>query len=709
MIAQTTTLHRIRGNDLKTRSFAEIFEQIKFDIDLRRLTTGYKNIPYEKTADRRDFKITNLPAFFPTVWLNQSHTNALTETAIPTGLVQFDLDAKDNLEVDFEAVTQCLLSIPELVYLFESPSSGLKFAIKTNFHQHPGDSIQVTRHRYQEAYRLTKSFILNRIPHDILLDDAVGTLKFACWMAHDPNAFFNPNSETLSIDDQCFCPEKPRQEFRTYECPSLNRVKELLAVIPRQSPYDYRVKINSAVFNSVGPVAINLLLGHWDTDQPEKLLRDVKYLTEAEHRTVHGIGYLYNEARKFGYPTPAQGRQRKSQVPRTLVEVLDETNQWIPPSQPVEEVRNEIKLAVETFIEKRQDTCIVSSGGIGKSQQILECLRTIPHQTKVLYICRDHQLIDELIRKFNSIPRQMKHTSSITHIRGRMLACERPDLVEDYKQAGAFIPANQCIKSCPLLDTCRYIKQFNEFGNIRMMTMNELNGTSSVFDKFSPDLIIIDEDWISIETACEDRMSPWQSIRDILDDCGRGVPLEQAIEDNHNQIIVDAIRQKRNRVIFRNTQQYLRDVKSCPPVSLVLAKLAEAVKTDSGAGNIYVDHDRLIFSRIKAIQEKYASVPKLFLDATANERIVKQILPGIHWIDLVAKKQSDIRIFQAGNFNVTKQWLSENHHSSTLADGLHRMIREKGYQNVGLITYLNIPGKQNFDRYLASLIRSNAL
>lgn len=73
--------------------------------------------------EKSDLK-TRLPAFRPTL-------SSKTDLTL-TGIIQFDLDSKDNVEVDFPTLKKSIISLPECIYAYTSPSNGLKFGIKTD-------------------------------------------------------------------------------------------------------------------------------------------------------------------------------------------------------------------------------------------------------------------------------------------------------------------------------------------------------------------------------------------------------------------------------------------------------------------------------------------------------------------------------------------------------------------------------------------------
>ena len=48
------------------------------------------------------------------------------------GLVHFDVDQKDNRELDFKSLKSLIIALPETAFAFQSINGGLKFAIQTD-------------------------------------------------------------------------------------------------------------------------------------------------------------------------------------------------------------------------------------------------------------------------------------------------------------------------------------------------------------------------------------------------------------------------------------------------------------------------------------------------------------------------------------------------------------------------------------------------
>jgi hypothetical protein len=745
MLSQTSFLPKLLESNVLTKTFIEIFSLVERDESLKALTRDYREIKDDQR--KPEFK-KKFPSFFPTLWLN-SNIHELTIRAIPTGIIQFDMDLKNNLDVDSEEVRTLLIEkIPSLVYLFTSPSGGLKFGIRTDFTKvfneaYTDDRILLdTKERYRIAYSLAKSLIFQSVPN-IVLDDAVGHLKWTCFLSHDPNVFLNIGCETFEVNNRCFCSHSPKEPIYSYATVDYARVDDLLRFIPRDFHWDERLLINCAVFNTMGPVGFDLLYNHWTTDNRVKLRNDLTY--QLNHRIHHNIGYLYNKARKYGYPGPATGRARNNLEPRDLLNAVIKTRQsGIPELMNVEEARQKIREELTMFLSDQEnsvahDTLFNISVGLGRTYLVLEFLKRINPTKQVLYLCPDHQLIEEIVERFNQIQVEKAKIgmsfSSCVHFKGKNLMCERPEIVKIYQEAGIeSIPPAQCLHDCPLFSGCRYVEQFtNPLANIHLASQEELFNEQAFFNNRRANragkevkiprrynFVVIDEDWIKLEeNEVEDLKTCHLSIRNILLDCEQGKSLVESIRHHASQLTLEyELAKAENRgshsIPFENTAQYIKAYfESKKPTSVILKTLYDFVvsededclkglrfKADKEKNQV-----KLVLSRRKEINERFAHVPKLFLDATADEHFIKHISPNIKFVNIMAQKNPATKIYQCQNFVVTKEWLKEEKHREALVKGLKKLIQQKGYKNVGLITYMNLGFEiRNFDDWLAKRV-----
>lgn len=716
MLSHTSYLPNLFKPDLDVISFDDIFSIIKSDEHLERLTLAYRTNPHTNEFDRKQFK-KQFPCFFPTVNLGQNAVNKLTPQSIPTGIVQFDVDLQDNPDVNVGTlITKLTDSVPELAYYFISPSGGLKFGLRTDFRKNQSEiqdeeqCLIDTRERFKKAYQIAKAYVLSVVP-GVVFDDSAATLKLGCFLAHDPDAYLNLACNFYLLNDQCYSSEAPRERLHTCGIVDVEKVKTLLSFIPRDFSYHDRLPINAAVLNNINEVGIEILFNHWTTDNRSKLKADLLY--QFRHPLQHNLGYLYNQARYYGHPAATPGKARKKLGVRYLTGDALNTNQTMESLFTMEEAKNAVSNAVERFFRDRKDMLINSSIGIGKSEEVLRVLKQIPWKVRALYINTNHELLAELKERFDALEFDRKlgtSHSTLQHIQGKTRLCEYEPAKIAYQVIP--IPRQQCEQDCPFFAECAYTTQFQSYANIRLVAANDLFNEQAYFDtNWKPDLVIIDENFLKLETYTETLTTSWTSIRNIIFDCER-YPLTDAIENHRGQVLLDFVEMKKQRrnntVRWKNMNQYIQDSnKQKSSWSEILQACRDYLVTEDDTTLSGLRHTKtgLRMTQVKAIHDRFQNIPKLILDATADERLVKHLFPSIEWVSIHAAKRETTKLIQAENFVITKKWLlTNNKNKQTLVAGLKQLIRRKGYQKVGLITYLNVGTHKDFDHWLAEQI-----
>ena len=692
-----------------------------------------EQIRQESDKNKRDDLKTSLPAFFPSVTLNT--ISSLSESDGANGIIQFDIDKKDNPEIDFDLLRQKIIKIEEVLYLFESPSCGIKLGVLTDFKKHNSDTVDSVIARYKTAYKTTKESLFSDF--DINFDDAVGTLKFSCFLSYDENAYLNKNCKIFKVDHLCeYYPTTKNTEITQHV--STEKIKELLQYIPCDLRYHERRNINFAVFNTIGDEGFCLLKTHWKNTDERKLDRQLKTQRRYKKNYVD-IRYLINEAKKHGYKfTGSRAINSKH------AEYCDyKFSALFDPQGTIKK----IKEIVEYFFKNKKSTFLNAPAGLGKTHTVLECLNNIDPDKKVLFLVKTHKLAEEIVQKFNEIKKRnqkdkvfpsylFEKTNKINHIKGKTyrpdkghVLCENILNIEDYNKNGIHPPIEECSR-CFSIDSCFYIQQFDmPFHNIRLMTHEEfINSSSFWFNgsrtnkngqidkhprKWIPDYIIVDEDWLRTETDEESIVNSYQSISNIIYQCRQHGSLSKAILDNYKQLMDDInfINANQKPISFVGTKQYIQDSLDAKKYkkSLVLENIEKYLKTndDKYLSNISLNQtgDKLIYCKIKSIQTKYKDIPVLYLDATADKNIVKEVIGDIKFIDIKVKISDKSNIYQLENANFTKSFLESFDKREVLIKDLKK--KSAGYTSIGLITYQSIKGIDNFDKFLADQIGAN--
>jgi len=648
-----------------------------------------------------------LPLFFPTVQV--FNENALNEKSIPTGIVQFDIDTKENPGLDCDQLKATVCAIPETIYAFESPRGGLKFGISTDFVKNDGDDIKMLKDRYQQAYRLTLEYIQKHI--SVVYDNHMKDLKVCCFLSWDKDAYFNPGRSVLKINDQCvYDPPQILEEFG--QDVATEQIEELLEYIPRDMEWGERRTINFAVFSCIGKCGIPLMYGHWITSDREKLRRDLN--SQCGSIKFGNYGHLVNIALENGYKC-VSGKARKKIQPKPCAHKFE-------PMVSYEDGMKQLNQHLQDFFATGKNTFINVSTGAGKTEAAIQFLQDLPKRNnsrrhdriRVLVLVPDHDLAAEYKQRLRK---------RVNHIRGKRSVCEVQSNLDPYYKAGVSPPIQQCMQGCHVFETCPYIRQFNDvFTNIRIMTHDELvnappawlygsMGYSPRKVGWKPDMIIVDEDWLKKEEHKESYSSTeYQSIQKIIHECGSGKTVLEAVNTNIGQILNDYSDMesgKAKKPKYKNSKQYITDVKNVKGTaqSHILTLFHDYIVTgdDEHLRSIRFVKSKdkgpwLCASSIKPISDRYSATPTLFLDATADAAVVNRLL-DVEFHSIAIAPNEDINLYQLQGRTMLKKDFQNAEFRNQVVTGLRALVEK--YERVGLISYKEIGGVSgNFSQWL---------
>lgn len=707
--------------DIKNGCFKETVENLNSEPD------EYKKINIKKS----------LPLFIPNI--NVFDSNCLSDTSIPTGLVQFDLDIKSNSTVDVYKLKKELISLPEVYYCFISPRKGLKFAVLTDFQRNQDEDIYVTNDRFKQAYKICHDFILKSVDDDIVLDVAMGNgIKTNCFVSHDDEAYLNEDAASIKLNDRCVyeVPSYSSSEDKTWEN---EEVEKLLSYVPRDFDYDKRLPINFAVFSQIGSAGIPLLLSHWTTNDRQKLKNDLESQElSIRRKTAYGnIWHLFKVAKEHDYQPKNITGSARTNLRATPVDYP------LSPLLSLQEAEIKLTESIDEFFTTKENTFLNVSTGFGKTESVLNALFKLKTTKKVLYLVGTHDLAKEIYERFlakkkfllsdsiNFQERMAISSINMAYIKGRNDTCERQDTLEYYeKEQKVIMPWQHCQKECIHKARCEYVLQFDCAVNIRLMTHQEFTDNQSAWfngsedgipssRKWIPDYIIVDENWIKSDDVVDDINSIYPSISRVVSDCATyKKSIKESVEENIDLILHDydsMLTHSKKYPKFESMEQYIRDKKkidkNIKPWTDILNLFRNyiIIRNEDAIKNIRFDeriiHDDvyryITLCRLKKVQSRYLAVPTLFLDATADEMVISSHLVRVKFKSIKVKSKEDINIFQAENFNITNSWLKNEYNRNILLLSLRNLLKK--YKNPGIITYKNVKGIEgDFNEWLAS-------
>ncbi|CAJ6459199.1 VirE N-terminal domain [Burkholderia pseudomallei] len=681
----------------------------------------------EDDASRKQLKLDTLSVFYPTVQL--SADTRLGEDSEPTGVVQFDIDKKDNHGVDFPALQHAVIQHPACIYAFKSPSGGLKFGLLTDFARASGEAIDITKQRFKIAYSRCLKHIQQHCRIRFTDDPAGSRLRQSCYLSHDPDAFFRADCKPLSVNDQCHV--SPLAQIAETMV-DITSVQMLLDHIPRVLPYDSRFKVNACVLFMLGRSGIQLLKDHWQVEDRAKLARDLE--SALRGAKVGSLYMLQSYATEYGGYKPSTGGWSRRHVQP------EQCDYALKPLSTPAEATSELQSIIREFVTGKASHFVNVTTGAGKTRTILEALsREVSPNTKVLFLVPTHKLADEIIQTYSGIRaadvasadtlRGKLQRSTIVKFESRRTLCENKDARENLEEKGISIPVQYCLSHCPFQGNCKYTSQFDTTVNIRVMTHNEwvnqqaawFNGTTDTGKggikpkgyraPWVPDYIVIDENILKLGGVGEQSPSKrFPSIGRIISSVHGGSSLPDAIWTHSKQVLHDAaINQKPKEPLPglppAEYREAYRRSRAESRFSEIVAQLESYVRFDDPTflDGMWVEENAIKWLPLPTAAERYAGIPTLYLDATAHPAIVQRLLPGVQFHRIAVRQHDDVRLFQLSNTTITKGWLEkEPENIESIVDGLIEIA--KPYQNVGLITYKQIGDDNQFAATLAGKI-----
>ncbi len=715
----------MRPTSATTRqSIEEIIESVRsgtYAAEIRRIRDTNDN------DERNALKRATLPVFYPTVL--PSADTRLGEDSEPTGIVQFDIDKKDNPSLDVNALYAAVKKQPACIYAFKSPSGGLKFGLLTDFARTTGEPIDITNRRFKIAYRLCLQLIQQHCGTRFHDDPAGSSLRQSCFLSHDPDAFFRADCIPLAVNDQCHVP--PPAPFTATEA-DITSVQMLLDHIPRDLPYESRFKVNACVLKMLGRSGITLLMNHWQKEDRAELERQ---LEDALRGAKYGSIYmLQSYAKEYGNYKPSNGGAARRYIQPEPYDYA------LPPLSTPAEATAKLQSIIREFVTGKASHFVKVTTGAGKTRTVLEALsREVGHNAKVLFLVPTHDLGDEIIKTYKEIRaadiasadtlRGKLQRPTIVKFHSRKALCENKQARENLEDFCISIPLQYCLSQCPHQGVCDYTLQFNPTANIRVMTHNEWTNEQSIWFNGSrtthqggtepngnrspwvPDYIVIDEDILRLGKVQIEPMSRrFPSIARIILDVDTGKSLQDAIWNHCEQVILDATKNTKpqgpslNLSLNEYRTAYLKN-QADSEYSEIVARLESYIRSDDATllDGMWVEDNAIRWLPLPAPAERYEGIPTLYLDATAHPAVVQRLLPGVQVHAIAARQHDDVRLFQLSNKTITKRWLEEKPENITnLVDGLIEIA--KPYTNIGLITYKQIGDTRDFAAAIAKKI-----
>lgn len=659
------------------------------------ITEKIKSLP--EKAQRRKQKVSYLPAAFPSLKCIEgcqevgsiSDTNHLE----PTGIVQFDLDLQDNLERlllgqdNISELKAEIVKLTGLVYLFVSPSGGLKFGVKTDFERADGEAFKDMSRRFALVYDRLSQKISSAF--DVELDGSMANIKQAMFLSYDPEYFYNPNPEVIFINDWSHSELDNNLEEETKSQPSYNHkysiefARQVLSFIPQDLTYVEATSINYAFLSIYGESGVEILANHW-VGESKTDVNKLKYFLGGN--VNNPIGVLINAARKYACDgdrsalnqmiNNSSGIRKQRPVPVDIE---------LPDLLTPEEGKYELEKTIESFCNSRNNVYIKASGGLGKTDAVLKYIGKLPDDKKVLFLVKTYQNAEEIVCRFKEV---FSDTKRISVAQGKVRSCKNEDIKRQYIDNGMPLPSYECLYNCAVKDQCGYILSRRHDDQIRVMTHEEYYVSQSIWAHgytldasearsqykdvkglkpkllgWKPDFVVVDEDHFKPDFCELSASDHWRSPGTIIHGIRNGLSLGDAINASIDDLTEDLIKLwglSRRKIVFTNRRQYIAELKrhAAQLKGKELIKCFEQIMSgnteDLSRISVDLEARSLTLHRMKQPAVRYENVPTLFLDATANEVVVRSQLRDVMFKEIFVKKSPCVSTMMYSNVNFSR-------------------------------------------------------
>jgi len=170
-----------------------------------------------------------------------------------SGLLQIDLDAKDNAGWSIAEMRRVLMEDPHIVAVFISPSgAGVKGIAR----------IEANPSLHKNSFMAAEQYFAQK---GLTIDQSCKDPIRLCFVSYDPTAWLRDGDAkvitALPVVETTLVLHDTAVDL------SLDDLRDMVSVIPRQD-YSIWLEICSAAWNHSGELATPILINHWPEDRP---------------------------------------------------------------------------------------------------------------------------------------------------------------------------------------------------------------------------------------------------------------------------------------------------------------------------------------------------------------------------------------------------------------------------------------------------------
>ena len=263
---------------IQQECYSEVIEKIRL----------LRAIGDEASNDEADKLKNGLIFFMPSLLAKNKASDKVRKGSKPTGLIQFDIDLKHNLDLDLAAEMSRLKNLPYVIYAFKSPSGGLKFAIKSNFRAKDGESWKASYERFKQAYHIAKRELKKHV--DAVYDDVTQSIQQGCFVSSDADTYYNPNATEFDVGELVYHEVFDHSDIQDTSTGSHGpSLEALLSFIDKDLGYMERLPIICGALSVYGQECIPALVNHFNVEnsrlrrQIEKIYKHDRFGSYVSH------------------------------------------------------------------------------------------------------------------------------------------------------------------------------------------------------------------------------------------------------------------------------------------------------------------------------------------------------------------------------------------------------------------------------------------
>lgn len=651
------------------------------------------------------------------------------------GLVHFDVDQKDNRELDFKSLKSLIIALPETAFAFQSINGGLKFAIQTDLKVTCNERGRVL---YKYAYDQCHEWLLQYVKFSP--DQSVKAATCTMFTSYDPDAYYNPSPNCFSVlkeADVNF--KRSLSNSVPQNTVDSSYIVDLFNTMPKDAGYNDRLIAHYMLLSKFEKCeVIRIATSHWKKDY-KAIVAQVE--SQSNNANFGNISKVEELVKSHGRSLPMRDFHKsinKVITAQTSAHKFDDL-------LSVDEAQTQLRLRVREVFEEGKSICIRSSAGAGKTEIALGEMVKQARTKKILYLTPTHKLGREAAERFCEIASKngsLNHFTFPNHIYGKLNTdhngvpvCEVEDIRERYSRVNLSIPSFEC-ENCMYAEGCRYTEQFNRTSNVRIQTNANLFIEPSKYENgfsvqngsvemrsgnWTPDVLVIDEDFIKFDDFTITEKTKHPVLNQIMSELVAAYDVKGFDNTSLPQLLWAILEPRRAQIAHahemsqivntRSTAGYIASYKaSTKNEKLALELFCEYLQAnhkDMRGLWLRKDDDTLSLngSRVRDIKARFKNVPTLILDATAQEAVLQKVLPKVKVANINVRPNPHVQIFQCQNASFSKEFLKKSENLSSLVLQLNRLIKLHQPEKVGLLTYKNAALQKDFDTYLASRLQ----